>query len=108
MTPLIENNLHRVRELCQQFHVERLSIFGSASKGNFTEESDLDFLVTFDNVPLLEYADNFFDFISELRNLFNRKVDLVSEASLSNPYFIESVEESRQIIYDKRNQEVFV
>jgi uncharacterized protein len=35
----------------------------------------------------------------ELRDLFNREIDLVTERSLKNPYFINELNETRFLIY---------
>jgi uncharacterized protein len=32
--------------------------------------------------------------------LFNREIDVITERSLSNPYFIESVNKSKVLIYE--------
>ena len=92
-----------IRRLCEQFKVRRLSAFGSVCTENFTESSDIDLLYLFDSerLPLVEYADNFFDFRESLQNLFQRPVDLVPEKTLSNPYFIEEMEKTRIVIYEQ-------
>lgn len=41
-----------------------------------------------------------------LEALFGRRVDLVTERSIRNPYFRQTVEASRQRVYDDRDQEV--
>ena len=45
------------------------------------------------------YADAYFGLKEELERLFGRPVDLVSLASLSNPYFIREIEASRRLLY---------
>jgi hypothetical protein len=94
--PIPRKDLER---LCRNHHVVSLSLFGSALTDRFGPESDLDFLVTFQGVPLETYADNFFDFRDALASLFGRKVDLVEEKTLRNPYFIEVVEKSKVLVY---------
>lgn len=42
-----------------------------------------------------DYADTYFDLTDQFENLFQRPVDLVTEKSLSNPYFIESVNQPK-------------
>ena len=75
-------------------------VFGSANTDAFNENSDIDFLISFKKeVTLEEYADNFFDLMFELEDLLGRDVDLVTEKTLSNPYFIRSVEQTKQLIY---------
>ena len=66
----------------------------------FNEKSDLDFLVSFNkNIELLDYADNYFNFLFSLEDLFSRDIDLVTEKSLKNPYFIKELENTKQLIY---------
>ncbi len=42
-----------------------------------------------------DYADTYFDLADQLENLFQRPVDLVTDKSLSNPYFIDSVNQTK-------------
>ena len=95
--------------LCKKFTVNNLYLFGSATGDNFRSDSDIDLLVTFsDEVPLLDYGDNYFDFKYELEDLFKRKVDLVTEKSLTNPYLIQSINRNKQLLYERKYKEIFV
>ena len=79
-----------------------LYLIGSATTNDrFKEESDVDFLYRFrkEDIEEMEYADNFFDFLFELQGLLNKKVDLVAEEKMRNPYFIESVNKNKHLIY---------
>jgi predicted nucleotidyltransferase len=79
--------------------VEKLYIFGSILSDRYNEQSDIDFVVRFRNIELLRYADNYFDFKFSLEELLNRPVDLLEEPSIKNPYFIESFNETKKLIY---------
>jgi len=92
--------------LCHTYNVDTLYVFGSATSQKFSEKSDIDFLVTFGDIPLLDYADYFFDFMHALENLYNRKIDLITEKSLSNPYLIKSINQSKRLLYDRRNKKI--
>jgi predicted nucleotidyltransferase len=86
--------------LCKKYRVTELYLFGSAVEGDFTEESDIDFLVSFAvHLPLLDYADNYFDLIDELKELFGREIDLLTVPSLKNPYLSSSINENKQLLY---------
>ena len=86
--------------LCRQFGVKRLELFGSASDGRFdSERSDLDFLVVFDPSTSGSRADRYFGLLEALESLFSRPVDLVELDAIRNPYFRESVERSRTLLY---------
>ena len=77
-------------------------LFGSAARDTDFDPttSDIDFLVAFSRqIPLLDYADYYFDLMFELEDLFGRKIDLVTERQLSKPYFIANVERDKTLIY---------
>ncbi len=105
--PFVTEKMQRLNELCIKYNISTLYLFGSATSNRFTKNSDLDFLVTFGDIPLIDYADYFFDFMHDLESLYNRRIDLLTEKSLTNPYLIDSINKNKQLIYDKRNQEVF-
>ena len=96
---LIERNIDELRELCARHSVKQLSVFGSVLTSRFRDDSDVDFLVNFNNIPLEEYADNYLQLMASLRLLLGREVDLVEEKAISNPIFKEKVEQSKRIIY---------
>ena len=100
MTPVIEANRQALADLCQRLYVERLHIFGSATGDRFdAETSDLDFLVEFRDSDAMTLADQYFGLLSGLEELFEREINLVTRKSLRNPYFIRSVEATRQLLY---------
>ena len=100
--PIIEQSKDDLKELCQKLKIKRLYAFGSAATGdNFEDSSDIDFLISFDdNISPEEYSENYFQLHYMLREIFNREVDIVTERSLSNPYFIDSVNKSKVLIYE--------
>ena len=73
--------LSKNREVIKSFGVTSLGIFGSFSKGKIHESSDVDFLVDFD--PRKKSFDNFMDLSFFLEELFGRKVEIVTNQSLS-------------------------
>jgi len=66
--------------------VSKLYAFGSVTNENFTKNSDIDLLVTFGQIDLEDYADNYFDFKFSLEDLFNRKIDLLEDKAIKNPF----------------------
>ena len=90
-----------LRRLCKLLKIERLFAFGSVVTGNFRDDSDLDFLISFaKDLSPEEYADNFLSLHYKLREIFGREIDVITERSLSNPYFIESINVSKELIYE--------
>lgn len=98
--------------------MKQLYIFGSAVNGNFDTQSDIDFLYEFDTNGIdfdkleeaaYDYSDNFFEFKFALQNILKRKIDLIQYDSFKNPYFHESGEKTKQLIYaDNRFKEACV
>ena len=100
MQDLTESNRERIVELCRQHHVSSLAVFGSAARNDFDpERSDVDLLVDFAPLSELEHAPNYFAFLRRLDELFGRKVDLVSNRYIRNPYFRNAVDEDKVSLY---------
>ena len=74
-------------------------VFGSACTDKFNKNSDIDILVAFKDISIEKYTDNYFELHYKLEQLFGRKIDLLTENSLSNPYLIKSIEETKQLLY---------
>lgn len=101
MQPLLENRKKELIDICKALNIKRLYAFGSVVSENFRDDSDIDFLISFsDNLSVDEYTRNYFALHYKLRALFKREIDIVTERTLSNPYFIESINESKQLIYE--------
>lgn len=101
---LIELNLQRIIELCRLHKVKSLAVFGSILTDRFTDDSDVDLLIDFedydrDNPQEFDYVTNFFDLQDSLEALLKRKVDLVVGSGLKNKYFINNVNRTKQVIY---------
>ena len=96
----IEDQRAALEDPCRRFQVDRLELFGSAVGENFDRESsDLDFIVEFDDLREGEHADMYFGLAEALKDLFRRDVDLVVLSAVKNPYFRESIERSRTLLY---------
>ena len=101
MNPLLENSKEDVKRICKNLKVQRLYAFGSAVSGHFRDDSDIDFLIAFpDSLSVEEYTQNYFSLHYQFRDLFHREIDIITERSLSNPYLIESINESKALIYE--------
>lgn len=96
---LIEENIDKLKKLCSIYKVSKLYVFGSILNKNFKKNSDIDFIVSFNNIELEKYADNYFDFKFSLEDLFNRKIDLLENQAVKNPYLRQSIDTSKELIY---------
>ena len=101
MQPILETHREEIKSMCKTLKIKRLYAFGSVVSDRFTDQSDIDFLISFaDNLSVEEYTNNYFSLHYMLRDLLSRKIDIVTERTLSNPYFIESINESKELIYE--------
>ncbi|MCD4696240.1 MAG: nucleotidyltransferase domain-containing protein [Bacteroidales bacterium] len=96
---LFEKNIEYLTKLCIKYRVLKLYVFGSAISDKFRKDSDIDLLVTFDSVALNDYADNYFDFKFSLEDLFKRRIDLLEEKAIRNPFLKQSIDNSKELIY---------
>lgn len=99
MHRLILDKKKEISKICESFDVREMYIFGSACTDKFNPNSDIDILISFKDIPIEKYTDNYFELHHRLEKLFGRKIDLLTEYSLSNPYLIESIEETKQLLY---------
>ena len=94
------NKKEQIIDLCKVYQVKRLYLFGSLASDKMNDESDIDFLISFDeNLEVSDYSNNYFTIHEKLESLLNEKIDLITESSLQNPYFIESLNANKVLFY---------
>ena len=79
--------------------MKTLHAFGSVLTKRFGNDSDVDLVVAFNDIPVEEYADNYFDFKFSLQDMLKRPVDLLEEQAVRNPYLKQNIDNSKQLIY---------
>lgn len=87
-----------IEHFCNQNHIQRLSLFGSVLRDDFTDESDVDILVEFEvgKTPGLRII----SLQDRLSFLLGRVVDLRTAGDLSR-YFRDEVVQEMRVIYDR-------
>jgi len=96
---ILERYTTDIIKLCKTHKVKSLYAFGSVLTENFNKESDIDLIVDFSNFEVEDYADNYFDFKFSLQDIHKRPVYLLEEKAIKNPYFKQSVNQQRQLVY---------
>ena len=86
----------KLAEICRQNDIDRLGVFGSAARGEATQESDIDLLVHFSRPKSLL---TLIGLEEEIEDALGKSVDLVTEAAVS-PYIRDSVLEDLVVIYE--------
>jgi predicted nucleotidyltransferase len=92
-------HIEAINKLCSIYGVKHLYAFGSVLTDNYNPQSDIDLIVDFLPINSLDYADNYYDFKFSLERILNRKVDLLEENAIKNPFFLEVVNDKKQILY---------
>ena len=100
MQRLLSDNIDKIKSLCIAHNVKSLFAFGSVCTDRFTDKSDVDLLISFKPMDYGDYADSYFNLAEKFEDLFHRPVDLVTDKSLSNPYFIDSVNQTKTLLYE--------
>jgi predicted nucleotidyltransferase len=89
----------QIRDLCHRHHIRRLLFYGSALRGDFGPESDVDVLVEFEPDARITLFD-MVDIQDELAALLGRDVDLATPDGLSK-YIRADVLAQAQVIYER-------
>jgi hypothetical protein len=80
MRETIFQTLKANKELLIKYHITQIGLFGSYVRNEQTENSDIDFLVDFE--PGWTTFRNYTHLISELEDLFHKKIDLIIKDSI--------------------------
>ena len=95
--------------LCKAHNVRYLYAFGSSITRKFdSATSDIDLLVDIDYSDPIEKGEQLISLWDTFEKFFKRKVDLLTEASIHNPYLRKSIDSTKVLIYDGAKQKVFV
>ncbi len=101
MNKILSERIEEIKKLCQRYRVKSLYAFGSVGTDTFNNKSDIDLLIDFDtDLSINDYSENYFALHYKLRDILKREIDLVTQRSLSNPYFIQSIEQTKQLLYE--------
>jgi predicted nucleotidyltransferase len=99
--PVIAEHLEAIRALCREYGVSRLEVFGSVCTPDFDpNRSDVDFLVEYPpDYDFGPWAARYLALQEALANLLGRNVDLVMIRAVRRKYFLQSVNQTRQLLY---------
>lgn len=99
--PFLAKKLENIKQICKDHSVKRLYVFGSVCSSHFNNNSDIDLLLSFnENLSPEERGEKYWKLLYILEDLLQRKVDIITEGSLKNPFFIEELNEKKITIYE--------
>lgn len=94
---IIEKHRKKIEELCEEYDIEFLAVFGSTAREEDTSDSDIDLLVRF-STPVSLYK--LVRIERKFSELLNKNVDLVTENSLHS-YIAENVRDDMTVIHEQ-------
>jgi predicted nucleotidyltransferase len=84
ITEILDEDKNKgIQEFCVQHNIQSLYFFGSIVNSHFSQESDLDIMVSFKTTQRVSLFD-FIEIEEKLSKLFSKKVDLISKNSVEN------------------------
>jgi predicted nucleotidyltransferase len=86
-----------IEHVCRELRIQRPDLIGSATRDDFSDDSDIDVLVTFEGDEHL--FDRYFSLKEKLEDIFKRKVDVIEERAAKNPFFRKTVNRDRIKLY---------
>lgn len=96
---LLQNYKKEITILCKKYKVKSLYASGSIVTDKFNPESDVDLIVDFQQLDVLDYGDNYYNLKFSLEAIFKRNVDLLEEKAIRNPYFLKTLNQNKKLIY---------
>ena len=106
---VISNKLSDFKSLCRVHKVKYLYAFGSSVTDRFdNEKSDIDLLVEINDNDPMERGEKLISLWDAFELFFHRKVDLLTDSSIRNPYLRKSIDSTKVLIYDGSRKKVFI
>jgi uncharacterized protein len=95
--------------LCKSHNVKYLYAFGSSVSDKFNpKKSDIDLLVEIDSQDPIDRGEKLLSLWELFETFFKRKVDLLTESSIRNPFLRKSIDSTKVLIYDGSGQETLI
>lgn len=92
-------NIKEIKTLCEEYKVKSLAAFGSVTRNDFRVESDIDFVVDFEENDPFKYTDLYFQLKEKLEKLLKRQIDLIEERAIKNKFFRKELDQTKILIY---------
>ncbi len=106
---LIKDKYSDFVTLCHTHNVDKIYAFGSSITDHFNpNSSDIDLVVKVDIADAADRGDALLSLWDKLEVLFKRKVDLLTDDSIKNPYLRANIDRTKKLIYDREGEKVLV
>lgn len=89
---------NHLAECARRWKITRIEIFGSWARGDARPDSDADLLITFSSEATWDLLD-IVVLKEELETILGRRVDLIEDGCVTNPFLLKSIMSSREVLY---------
>ena len=103
--------LVKCKKTLMQTYGERLKgviLYGSMARKQASPTSDIDLLVEIDSKDPIDRGEKLLELWDQFEIFFRRKVDLLTESSIHNPFLRKSIDSTKVLIYDGSGEKVLV
>jgi predicted nucleotidyltransferase len=94
-----DKNMEQIKEICKKYKVKNFFVFGSVLTDSFSPNSDIDFIVDFEEKDPIKYTDLYFKLKDKLEKILNRQIDLIEDRAIKNSFFRNEINQSKVLIY---------
>jgi hypothetical protein len=94
-----KQKIEEIFELCKSNKVKSLFAFGSVTRADFGEFSDIDLVVDIDENDPFTYTDIYFNLKNKLEIILKHQVDLLEERAIKNKLFKEQLDRTKISLY---------
>jgi uncharacterized protein len=109
LTALIKERQSEFNALCRSHKVQKIYAFGSSITDHFNPQtSDIDVVVNIDIEEAADRGEALLSLWDKLEMFFKRKVDLLTEDSIRNPYLKSNIDRTKKLIYDREREKILV
>lgn len=103
LATLIKERYDDFIDLCRAHKVDKIYAFGSSITDHFdADKSDIDIVVKIDINDPADRGEALLSLWDNLERLFNRKIDLLTDDSIRNPYLKSNIDRTKKLIYDRK------
>ncbi len=96
---LLNQHINQIKETCSKNRVKSLFAFGSVTRNELNDMSDIDLLVDIDETDPISYTDHYFDLKEKLELLLKRPIDLLEAKAIRNPFLRDEIDKTKVLIY---------
>lgn len=96
---ILKEHINQIKQFCRENKVKTLFAFGSVITDHFKKDSDIDLIVDIDSTDPMEYADYYFNLKNQLRQIFQREIDLLEQRAIKNPFLKKQINDTKVLVY---------